>query len=120
MTVPPYLKRGDTIAICCPAGYMAAEKVTNCITTLRQEGYHVIVGENIGSSSNNYFSGTDEERINELLPIFSPTITWYPSCLKVVIQLVTFSAAIYPAGQHIAIVSPLFKYGGTVIFYVFL
>ena len=66
MTVPPYLKRGDTIAICCPAGYMAAEKVTNCITTLQQEGYHVIVGENIGSSSNNYFSGTDAERINEL------------------------------------------------------
>ena len=66
MTVPQYLKRGDTIAICCPAGYMAAEKVTSCIITLQQEGYHVIVGENIGSSSNNYFSGTDEERINEL------------------------------------------------------
>ena len=66
MTVPPYLKRGDTIGICCPAGYMAAEKVTNCITTLQQEGYQIIVGGNIGSSSNNYFSGTDEERINEL------------------------------------------------------
>ena len=66
MTVPPYLKRGDTIAICCPAGYMAAEKVTNCITTLKQEGYHVIVGGNVGSSSINYFSGTDDERINEL------------------------------------------------------
>ena len=66
MTVPPYLKRGDTIAICCPAGYMAAEKVNNCITTLKQEKYHVIVGENVGSSSKNYFSGTDEERINEL------------------------------------------------------
>ena len=66
MTVPPYLKRGDTIVICCPAGYMATEKVTNCITTLQQEGYHVIIGENIGSNSNNYFSNTDEERINEL------------------------------------------------------
>ena len=66
MTVPQYLVRGDTIAICCPAGYMGAEKVTSCIITLQQEGYHVIVGENIGSSSNNYFSGTDEERINEL------------------------------------------------------
>ena len=66
MTVPTYLKRGDSIAICCPAGYMAAEKVTNCITTLQQEGYHVIVGENIGSRSNNYFSGTDKERLKEL------------------------------------------------------
>ena len=66
MTVPTYLKRGDTIAICCPAGYMATDKVKNCITTLQQEGYHVIAGENIGSRSNNYFSGTDDERINEL------------------------------------------------------
>jgi muramoyltetrapeptide carboxypeptidase len=66
MTVPTYLKRGNTIAICCPAGYMPAEKVTNCIYTLKKEGYHVIVGENVGSSSNNYFSGTDAERIHEL------------------------------------------------------
>ena len=66
MTVPPYLKRGDTIAICCPAGYMPAEKVINCIHTLKNEGYRVIVGENVGSSSNNYFSGTDKERIHEL------------------------------------------------------
>ena len=65
MTVPPYLKRGDTIAICCPAGYMAAEKVTNCIHTLKKEGYNVIVGENVCSKSKNYFSGTDEERITE-------------------------------------------------------
>ncbi len=66
MTVPKYLKRGDTIAICCPAGYMAAEKVTNCIVTLKKEGYNVIVGENVGSNSQNYFSGTDEQRVNEL------------------------------------------------------
>ena len=66
MTVPTYLKRGDTIAICCPAGYMAADKVKNCVTTLQQEDYHVIVGENIGSRSNNYFSGTDKERLKEL------------------------------------------------------
>ena len=66
MTVPTYLKRGDTIAMCCPAGYMAAEKVTNCVHTLQLEGYNVIVGENIGSDSTNYFSGTDDERINEI------------------------------------------------------
>ena len=66
MTVPTYLKRGDTIAICCPAGYMPAEKITNCITTLQNEGFKVIVGENVGSSSTNYFSGTDNERITEL------------------------------------------------------
>ena len=66
MTVPTYLNRGDTIAICCPAGYMAAEKVTNCIQTLQIEGYDVVVGENVGSKSLNYFSGSDEERLSEL------------------------------------------------------
>ena len=66
MTVPTYLERGDTIAICCPAGYMPTEKVTNCINTLKSEGYNVVVGENIGSKSKNYFSGTDADRIKEL------------------------------------------------------
>ena len=66
MIVPTYLKRGDTIAICCPAGYMPTAKVTNSINMLQFEGYEVLVGENIGSKSINYFSGTDEERLNEL------------------------------------------------------
>lgn len=66
MTVPTYLKRGDTIAICCPAGYMAAEKVNNCVTTLQNEGYNVLVGQTVGGNSQNYFSGTDEERLAEL------------------------------------------------------
>ncbi|MCY7292994.1 MAG: LD-carboxypeptidase [Ferruginibacter sp.] len=66
MTVPTYLKRGDTIAICCPAGYMNGEKVVTCIATLQNEGYEVIVGETVGGHSPNYFSGTDEERLTEL------------------------------------------------------
>lgn len=66
MTVPTYLKRGDTIAICCPAGYMDKEKVNTCVSTLEMEGYHVIVGETVGGNSQNYFSGTDDERLEEL------------------------------------------------------
>ena len=66
MTVPAYLKRGDTIAICCPAGYMPSEKVTNCIITLQKQNYKLILGPNVGSASNNYFSGTDDERRAEL------------------------------------------------------
>ena len=64
--IPPYLKPGDTIAITCPAGYMAAEKAATCISTLQAWGYEVMVGKTLGSSSENYFSGTDEERRNEL------------------------------------------------------
>jgi muramoyltetrapeptide carboxypeptidase len=64
--IPLYLKKGDTIAITCPAGYMAKEKAQTCINTLQQWGYQVMVGKTLGSSSANYFSGTDEERLSEL------------------------------------------------------
>ncbi len=63
--LPPYLKKGDTIGITCPAGYMAKEKAGACIRTLQQWGFNVMAGHTVGSSSNNYFSGTDEERLNE-------------------------------------------------------
>jgi len=63
---PPYLKKGDTIAITCPAGFMLKEKAQTCIETLQQWGLHVMMGKTLCSSSTNYFSGTDEERLNEL------------------------------------------------------
>lgn len=65
MKQPPYLKKGDTIAITCPAGYMPKEKAQTCITVLQQWGYEVLVGKTLGSKSKTYFSGTDEERLNE-------------------------------------------------------
>lgn len=63
---PPYLKKGDTIGITCPAGYMAAEKAQTCITVLQQWGYQVMVGKTLGSTSVNYFSASDEDRRDEL------------------------------------------------------
>jgi muramoyltetrapeptide carboxypeptidase len=62
---PPYLQKGDTIAITCPAGYMPKEKAQSCITVLQQWGYEVLVGKTLGSKSKTYFSGTDEERLFE-------------------------------------------------------
>ena len=64
--IPPYLKKGDTIGITCPAGYMAAEKAQTCINTLQSWGFNVMVGKTLGSNSANYFSGTDEERRDEM------------------------------------------------------
>ena len=66
LILPPYLKKGDTIGITCPAGYMPAEKADDCIKTLQKWGYQVMVGKTLGSRSTNYFSGTDEERRDEL------------------------------------------------------
>ena len=61
--VPPFLKPGDTIGIVCPAGYMAAEKMQTCLRTLQDWGYRVKTGKTVGSNSQTYFSGTDEERL---------------------------------------------------------
>ncbi len=63
---PPYLKKGDTIGIICPAGYMAMEKASECIRVLQDEwGYKVKLGTTLGGDSATYFSGTDEERLND-------------------------------------------------------
>ena len=62
---PPYLQKGDTIGLVCPSGYMSLEKAQACITTLQEWGYNVKVGNTLGSNSENYFSGTDEERLND-------------------------------------------------------
>src|SRR5947199_1614753 len=66
MLVPPYVKKGDTIGITCPAGYMQTAKAEACIRTLQNWGFHVMVGKTLGSDSENYFSGDDETRLDEL------------------------------------------------------
>ncbi len=63
---PPFLQKGDTIGIVCPAGYMAAEKAQTCIETLQAWGYKVKLGKTLGSNSTTYFAGTDEERLTDL------------------------------------------------------
>jgi muramoyltetrapeptide carboxypeptidase len=64
--VPPYLHPGDTIGIVCPAGYMDAQKVQACVDALHTWGYYVKTGMTVGSPSENYFSGTDKERLGDL------------------------------------------------------
>ena len=65
ITIPPYLKKGDTIGIVCPSGYMAAEKAQTCINTLQEWGYRIKLGKTLGGESSTYFSGTDEERLKD-------------------------------------------------------
>lgn len=59
--LPPYLKKGDTIGIVCPAGTMPLSRIKNCISTLKGWGYLVKCGKTLGKRST-YFSGTDAER----------------------------------------------------------
>lgn len=66
MKIPPHLQPGDTIAIVCPAGYMPQERIKACTRTLKNWGYKVVKGKTVGGKSKNYFSGTDEERLQDL------------------------------------------------------
>ena len=63
--IPPYLQKGDTIGLVCPAGFMPVEKVSECIRVINEDwGYTTKVGTTIGQQYH-YFSGTDEERIED-------------------------------------------------------
>jgi muramoyltetrapeptide carboxypeptidase len=65
ITIPPYLKPGDTIGMLCPSGYMPYEKAVMAIETFTEWGFHIVPGKTLGSQFN-YFSGTDEERLTDL------------------------------------------------------
>lgn len=73
--IPPYLKKGDTIGMVCPAGFMPAEKTKKAIETIEQVwGYPVRVGKTVGHQ-HHYFSGTDAERLEDLQGMMDdPTI----------------------------------------------
>jgi len=62
--VPPYLKRGDIIGICCVAGYISSEDVQPCINKLKDWDFDVKIGNTIGKKDFT-FGGTDEERLND-------------------------------------------------------
>ena len=65
IATPPYLEKGDVIGIVCPSGYMPVEKASECIRVLNEEwGFQTKVGKTLGNQFN-YFSGTDEERLND-------------------------------------------------------
>ncbi|MDP9042711.1 MAG: LD-carboxypeptidase, partial [Bacteroidota bacterium] len=48
------------------AGYMAAERVVPCVKALKSWGFRVKMGKTVGGVSANYFSGTDDERQDDL------------------------------------------------------
>jgi muramoyltetrapeptide carboxypeptidase len=65
MIIPPYLRKGDTIGIVCPAGFMPRENFQTCLDVLQQWGFNVKLGNTAGHQFH-YFSGTDEERLTDL------------------------------------------------------
>lgn len=66
MTLPPYLSKGDTIGLVCPAGFMPPDKWQTCVGQLLEWGFQVKLGRTMNSESDNYFSGSDQERLDDL------------------------------------------------------
>lgn len=63
--VPPYLKKGDTVGITSPAGYIKISEIQSAVSKLKEWGYNVKVGDTIGRRAFQ-FGGTDEERRADL------------------------------------------------------
>ncbi|MFM7710217.1 MAG: LD-carboxypeptidase [Ferruginibacter sp.] len=66
MIIPPFLQKGDWIGLTCPASYLDPKRSKKCIQTLQEWGLQVMAGKTLQSTSPTYFSGTDEERADEL------------------------------------------------------
>jgi muramoyltetrapeptide carboxypeptidase len=63
---PPYLKKGDTIMIVAPAGFVPdSTEIDPGIALAKSWGLEVIVGKN-AFKKHNHFAGTDEERQSDL------------------------------------------------------
>jgi len=65
VAIPPYLKPGDTVGICCPAGFMKTEDIQPALLKLAEWGFKTQIGATVGKKDFTY-GGTDDERIQDL------------------------------------------------------
>jgi muramoyltetrapeptide carboxypeptidase len=64
LIAPPYLKRGDTVAIVAMASKLERKSIDAAVEQIESWGLNVIVGESVGVSDYT-FSGTDEVRLRD-------------------------------------------------------
>jgi muramoyltetrapeptide carboxypeptidase len=65
MIIPPYLQKGSTIGITCPAGAVNSEEMQPMFAQLEAWGFNLKIGKTIGTSFNK-FSATDAARLADL------------------------------------------------------
>ncbi len=64
MITPPYLKKGDSIAIVAPARSVTIEEMMPAITLFEEWGLTVVLGTHL-FASHHQFAGTEEERAED-------------------------------------------------------
>jgi muramoyltetrapeptide carboxypeptidase len=62
---PPFLKKGDMVAIISPSGVIEEEKVLGTIPILQGWGLEIVTGRNV-CKNNGPFAGSDSERLSDL------------------------------------------------------
>ncbi|MFZ0473754.1 MAG: LD-carboxypeptidase [Bacteroidales bacterium] len=65
LTIPPYLKEGDRIAIVTPASHIDGNLVLHAEELLKASGFDVVLGEHV-FTINGPFAGSDDERLHDL------------------------------------------------------
>ena len=72
MTIPSYLKKGDKIGIVACARKISKEELQPAIDILKGWGLEVVLSKNLFNSFNQ-FSGTDEQRTEDLQTMLDDT-----------------------------------------------
>ena len=70
--IPPYLKKGDTIAISSPAGFISIADCADAINMMEFWGFKIKIGSSIGKK-NFTFGGTDKERLADFQEMLDDT-----------------------------------------------
>jgi muramoyltetrapeptide carboxypeptidase len=64
LIAPPYLKKGDTVAIVAMASKLERKSIEAAVEEIESWGLNVIIGESVGASDFD-FAGTDEIRLRD-------------------------------------------------------
>jgi muramoyltetrapeptide carboxypeptidase len=65
LTIPAYLKEGDTVSIISPSGVVDRDVILKAVVILKASGFNVVMGENV-FRQNGCFAGSDRERLSDL------------------------------------------------------
>lgn len=65
LTIPAYLKEGDTVVIISPSGVVDRDVILKAVAILKASGFNVVLGENV-FRQNGCFAGSDRERLSDL------------------------------------------------------
>ena len=79
--IPPYLIKGDTIAICSPAGFITLADCMVAIKMMEAWGFKIKIGSSIGKKDFT-FGGTDEERTADFQQMLDDTSVMAIMCAR--------------------------------------